>query len=69
MMRFVQVQTIALERTAGSDLGAVPIVGKNAVTTRGWFQCDGCGLVAAIEPMLSPMQAPECPAGCDGPEL
>lgn len=61
-MRFVQVQTIVTWAPCRS-------FGKKSVHTRGWFQCDACGLVAAIEPILSPMQAPECPAGCNGPEL
>lgn len=68
MMRLVQVQTIMIEHSAGSELGQVPLLGKSAQTSRGWFTCETCGLVAALEPMNSPMRPPDCPAGCDGPE-
>ncbi|MCP4871618.1 MAG: hypothetical protein GY898_23155 [Proteobacteria bacterium] len=67
MMRLQAVQTIAVPAEQETELGTVPIVGgaQTVTVTRGWFQCDLCGLTGAFDGMASPMMAPPCSQGCD----
>lgn len=67
MMALRAVQTIAVQAEQETKLGAVPIVGgaQTTTVTRGWFQCDLCGVIGGFDGMASPMMPPPCPQGCD----